>query len=411
MAAYLRLKLLSTLSRLLPGLVLALGLALLHSSQLGAAAPQPPRQAVQILTGYIYPNEREVYRVSDLKKGDTLYVSMQNLSGNLDPLFAIADANYNLALFDDRLQSLLDQNPENPYQAFRDLLSSFYLAWDDDGGQGSNAALRFTVPADGDYKIIVAGSRQPLGRNVVGNTFGAYRLLVGLNAPQVLSGQGAAAGPPFVKLEDAQSLRPRIQEVTGTLGPGNTTISYRLDDFDPGSVLYARVETTDGNLKPVLSLKNYGDKVMYVDNLTGMHDLAQFQYLLREEARNFSLQVSGSPAAAPPSAGSYRFLVGINPPEILAGQGKPGGRPIILAPIKVGVGLQMDQITEVNQKGENFGVVGTLHLQWQDPDFPFNPDSCQCNHKVFTISEFEHYLTQRGPEWPRLIFFNQQGKR
>ena len=125
----------------------------------------------------------------------------------------------------------------------------------------------------------------------------------------------------------------------------------------------------------------------------------------------FSLQVSGSLADGPPSSVSYRLRVGINAPEILAGQGKATGPPIILAPIKVGVGLQMDQITEVNQKGENFGVVGTLHLQWQDPDFGFNPDSCECDHKVFTSSEFEHYLTTRGLEWPRFIFYNQQGKR
>lgn len=411
MATHLRFRPLPIPNLLLSCLFLGLGLVLLLSSPLQSAPQKSRREAVQILTGYIYPNEREVYRVTNLKKGDTLFVSMQNLSGNLDPLFAIANANYNLAMFDVRLQSLLEQEPENPYHAFRDLLSSFYLAWDDDSGQGSDAALQFAVPADGDYKIVVAGSRQPVGRTVEGLTFGAYRLSVGRNAPQILSGRATSDGSPFVKLEDAQSFRPRIQEVTGTLTPEHNTASYRLTNLDAGAMLYARVEATDGNLKPVLSLKNYGNKVMRVDNLAGTQSLAQFQHPLREEARNFSLQVIGSIAEGAPTSGSYRLRVGLNAPEILADQGKPAGAEIILAPIKVGVGLQMDQITEVNQKGENFGIVGTMQLQWQDPDFAFNPDSCECDHKVFTISEFEHYLTPRGLEWPRFIFFNQQGKR
>ena len=113
----------------------------------------------------------------------TLYVYMQRLSGNLDPLFAIADSKYKLRLFDEQLKRLLQQQPENPFQAFRELLDSFYLAWDDDSGSGTDAALQFAIPADGDYKIVVAGSRQPVGRKVMGQTFGSYRLVIGLTPP------------------------------------------------------------------------------------------------------------------------------------------------------------------------------------------------------------------------------------
>jgi hypothetical protein len=71
----------------------------------------------------------------------------------------------------------------------------------------------------------------------------------------------------------------------------------------------------------------------------------------------------------------------------------------------------MDQITEVNQRGENFGVVGDLSLEWLDPAFGFNPDTCHCAVKVFNSVQFEKFIAENQLHWPRFIFFNQQGKR
>jgi hypothetical protein len=71
----------------------------------------------------------------------------------------------------------------------------------------------------------------------------------------------------------------------------------------------------------------------------------------------------------------------------------------------------MDQISEVNQRGENFVVVGDLKLLWQDPAFAFNPDTCQCNIKVLERAQFDQLVAQNHLRWPRFIFYNQQGKR
>jgi hypothetical protein len=142
----------------------------------------PPAAQIQEITGYLEPGEREVYDLPNLKRGDTLYVYMQRLFGNLDPLFAIADSKYKLRLFDEQLKRLLQTEPENPFRAFRV----------DDSGSGTDAALQFPIPADGDYKIVVAGSRQPVGRRVIGQTFGGYHLVIGINAPQVLINRGTS---------------------------------------------------------------------------------------------------------------------------------------------------------------------------------------------------------------------------
>jgi Neurotransmitter-gated ion-channel ligand binding domain len=411
MTTHLRLRLLSARNRLFPCLFLGFCLALLLNSPLHGAPPKPRPEAVQVLTGYLYPGEREVYRLANLKKGDTLYVYMQRLSGNLDPLFAIADGNFRMQQFDDQLQAKLRDTPHSPYNVFRALLDSFYLAWDDDSGPGSDAALKFEIPADGDYKIVVAGSRQPVGLEVLGQTFGGYRLLIGLNAPAVLSGQASPSGALLAKPEDIPSARPRRQEITATLTPENNSTYFRLVDLDPGSLLYARVEATSGDLKPILTLHNYGNKALVVDNWQGLRQVAQLQYRCKELSQRFSLEVSGSNGQSKPTAGSFRLLMGVNSPEVLAGAGQPTGRPILRQPISVGVGLRLDQIVEVNQRSENFGVVGDLNLVWLDPDFAFNPDTCHCAVKVFDSGQFEKFVTDNHLRWPRFIFTNQQGKR
>jgi hypothetical protein len=411
MAAYLRLRLLPTCSSVGRCLILGLGVVLLLTASSHSAFPKPERQGVQVLTSYLYPGEREIYRLHNLNKGDTLYVYMQRLSGNLDPLFAIANGNFHIQQFDDQLQAKLRETVHSPYNVFRDLLDSFYLAWDDDSGHGTDAALKFEIPADGDYKIVLAGSRQPAGLKILGQTFGGYRLLLGLNAPAVLTGEAKATGAAFATPEDIPSTRPRRQEITGTLTPENNSTYIRLVDLDPGSTLYARAEATSGNLKPVLTLQNYGGKVLKVDNWQGRRQVAQLQYRCKEESQRFALVISGNVDRDKPTAGSFRLLVGVNSPDVLAGQGQSTGRPILRQPITVGVGLRLDQIVEVNQRSENFGVVGDLHLEWLDPAFAFNPDTCHCAVKVLDNGQFEKFVAAHHLHWPRFIFYNQQGKR
>jgi hypothetical protein len=398
-------------NRLLSCLLVGVGILGLPGISIGGAQSKPESNAVQVLTGYLDPGEREVYHLANLRRGDTLYIYMQQISGNLDPLFAVADGKFKMKMFDDKLAAKIKEAPQSPYSVFHDFLGTFYLAWDDDCGNGSDAALKFSIPADGDYKVVVAGSRQPVGRKVMGLTFGGYRLLIGVNAPQVLTGQAVSTGAIIATLEEAHSAHTRIQEITGTLTPDNNVTYFRLDDCDPGTTLYARVEATSGDLKPALTLRNYGNKALAVDNWQGLQNVGRLQYTFKEPSQNWSLVVAGSVEQGRKTNGAFRLLVGINSPEVLEGKGQTAGRPILRQPIQVGVGLRMDQISEVNQRGENFGVVGDLTLEWLDPAFAFNPDTCHCAVKVMDSGQFEAFVASNHLRWPRFIFFNQQGKR
>jgi hypothetical protein len=238
----------------------------------GLAQNQPQ---VQTLTGYLDPGEQEVYDLPNLKKNDVLYVYLARLSGNLDPLCAVADTKLDLKSFEKLSENMMRESQENHFQAFRDLLDSSFLAWDDDSGRGSDAALKLTVPADGDYRIMVTGYHQHLGPKNVGLTFGKYRLLIGINAPQVLSGQATpTTGPEIARLAQPAVLSLRIQEVKGDLTPQHNSTYYRLRTIDSGATLHVWVEATSGDLKPTLVLKNYGGKIIRADNLRGKHKMA-----------------------------------------------------------------------------------------------------------------------------------------
>jgi hypothetical protein len=72
----------------------------------------------------------------------------------------------------------------------------------------------------------------------------------------------------------------------------------------------------------------------------------------------------------------------------------------------------MEQITGVDQKSENFGVVVDMRMEWTDPRLAFSPDECQCSFQTFTLSTFGKYLDEKGiTEWPSFTVFNQQGRR
>jgi hypothetical protein len=88
-----------------------------------------------------------------------------------------------------------------------------------------------------------------------------------------------------------------------------------------------------------------------------------------------------------------------------------GDFDLIRRPIDVRVGLKIDQITDVDQKAENFTAVADLRLEWQDPRLAFSPDTCQCAFKPFTQKEFDDFLIETGSIWPDFVITNQQGNR
>jgi hypothetical protein len=65
----------------------------------------------------------------------------------------------------------------------------------------------------------------------------------------------------------------------------------------------------------------------------------------------------------------------------------------------------------VDQKAENFGIVATLRMEWNDPSLAFSPASCDCNFKIFNESDFAESAFENDIVWPEFTLINQQGRR
>jgi hypothetical protein len=80
-------------------------------------------------------------------------------------------------------------------------------------------------------------------------------------------------------------------------------------------------------------------------------------------------------------------------------------------PYTVQVGVQIDQIAQINQKAENFQVVGNLRFEWDEPKLGFDGAEHGRNFKLYTLESFAKYVDEHGIFAPGFLIQNQQGRR
>ena len=80
-------------------------------------------------------------------------------------------------------------------------------------------------------------------------------------------------------------------------------------------------------------------------------------------------------------------------------------------PIEVRVGLQVDQITQVDQRAENFGIVATLRMEWLDSNLAFTPPQDRLPFQGFSGAAFIARADAENLFYPGFTMVNQQGRR
>ncbi|MFC2055487.1 hypothetical protein ACFLV7_14505 [Chloroflexota bacterium] len=365
---------------------------------------------VQIVTGAINPGEFFWYLLPDLQSDQTLYVHMQGTSGNLDPIIGLVDGESDTeALEESYTTAILGALVEgsDPLLAAESAADDLFLVWDDDGGEGLAAAFSFPVPADGDYRLIVSNAISAVGQA----TFGDYQLLIGLDAPQVLSGEVEPTGDAIAKLDtEASSPSVEVEEFRGSLTEGNTKETLELHEVREGDTLFVFVEATSGDLRPALALLNYADKPVRTANLNGKETSASLEYSVEDRGRGYAIRIEGC-CGERGSTGDYSLLVGINAPDVVEGEITPNDQTVIKEPIPVQIGVKMQQIVEVDEQNEFYTAVASLQMEWDDPALAFNPDSCDCVLKNYTEQNFNEFLVDVQGRWPEFTIYNQQGNR
>lgn len=362
---------------------------------------------VQSLAAYTEPGRGNFYQLADLKAGDTLYIYATRTSGNLDPFLGLSSTRYDASALADAFWaevSLVVAQGKDPVQALPEIYDAYFVAWDDDSGQGYDAALAFPIPASGDYQLLAVQSPDS-------GTFGDYALTIGLNAPAVLTGMAEPNGAVIAVFDrEATGVRMDVQEITGTLTITNPETALNLTEFGAGDVLYAFVEATSGDRAPILRLEDFGTKPLRSANASGQNRQAGLSYEFPGSRGNYRLLLRSATDAGTASS-DFRLLVGRNAPDVATGQAEPRGNAVVQEPIEVSIGVKLQQITNVDQVGEKFGAVAELTMEWQDRLLAFSPDTCDCRFKVFTGEEFSQFAASQGIQWPQFTIFNQQGNR
>jgi hypothetical protein len=365
---------------------------------------------VQEIYGSLAPGQTDVFLIRDLKKGQILNLFLENTSGNLDPILSMISGKQDLSATLDGFQEAVADLVANSSQPLLDLPAlrdQYALAWDDDGGPGYSASLKFIVPEDGDYYLLVGSSLSAAGRS----TSGDYRLLLGLDAPQVLDGTAESTGAVIAVQDQAALGAHLVQQFSGSLTADKPVITIKLSDLEPGDTLYVDLSATGGDLKPILFLRDYGQKPVRVANLNGQAGTASFQQAFPEGGKNYSLEIVAASPGGELTTGDFNLQVGVNAPEVLIGQGQPNTESLLKLAIPVKVGLKLEQIVNIDQPNEIMNDVGTLKLEWTDPALAFNPDDCNCTSKLYTETSYSDFLKDVKGKWPDFTFFNQQGNR
>ncbi len=386
-----------------------LTLAIILLAPLGGVQAQT-EAPVQELYGSLASGQIDVYRIAGLKQGQTLTAFVENISGNLDPVLVTLPADENLsATYESYKKDLAELLASSSYPILDlpALWAQYFLAWDDDSGPGYSAALEFTIPSDGDYFLIVGSSFGAAGRP----TAGSYRLLLGIDVPEVMEGTAEPTGAVIAVQDQAVLGSHLVQELTGSLNEDKPAISINLRDFDQGDTLYVNLQATSGDLKPILFLRDYSNKPIQVTNLDGLASTAAFQQAFPEGGTNYTLDIRAASPNGQLTSGDFRLQVGVNAPEVLEGQVQPNSDNLLKLAIPVKVGLKLQQIVNIDQPNEIMNDVGTLKLEWTDPALAYSPDDCNCSTKVYTENDFNKFLTDVKGQWPDFTFFNQQGNR
>ena len=363
---------------------------------------------VQVLTGHIETGSILFYTLSDLTQGDTLYVYGSGESGNLDPFIGLSDTFYDSETLAEDFLSEVDRavaQGRDPLEATPEIADGLFLAWADDSGTGYDAALEFQIVANRSYQLLVSSS--PATR-----TFGDCKLTVGLNQPSVLTGNAEPTGDIIAVYDASASGRDTaVEEISGTLTTSKTSTFFFLADIEPGNTLYVYAEGTSVDLRPQITLKDFGEKPLRSGNFDCKQTTAKLQYTFDDGASNYILDIASCSNNEEVTTGDYRLLVGLNEPDVLTGNAASKGRSLLRQPIVVQVGFFMDQIIEVNQQEEWYSIVGSLQAEWTDPELAYSPDTCQCKQKLLRNEDFLDFITEESIVWPAFTIFNQQGRR
>jgi len=106
------------------------------------------------------------------------------------------------------------------------------------------------------------------------------------------------------------------------------------------------------------------------------------------------------------------FVPGTMPATAQQGLGSQSAPRVTLDhPIQVAVGIEIDQITSVDQKAENYSAVVVIRMKWHDPLLAFDPAETGRSFRLFKPAALIEYANSKSAIVPSFTIDNQQSNR
>jgi len=366
----------------------------------------------QELRGYIEDGVGIVYTINNLKKGDTLFLSMKHTGGNLDPLLGILKEPDDLHNLRNEAMRLGKEPGLNLLEAANQFADKYFLVWDDDSGDGYNAALEYQVPADGTYFLFAGSMLTNQFIHTINPQFtsGSFHLVIGLNEPLPAIRKPPADSDQIAIIDSTYiNLRSHIQLLDQQLSAQKNFTFLYLKMLQPGDMFSARLEGEKGQPLPELYLGDIAGKPLVFGKVDGSS--ISLDYQNDEVSTELILFIDGSPLMPITEEYNYRLILGINARSGLHDVVEETGQPVVRNSSDVIIGLSIDQIVNVDQQSETFSIVASLQLIWVEPGLAFSPNSCNCTVKKMKLDDLISLANKNGLILPVFTIFNQQGNR
>ena len=277
-------------------IVLCLCLSFAATATVGAQSSDSPK--IQEFIGQVTPdNSVAFFDLFKMRAGSTIYVYSE--SNQIDTLVAICDIS---------CEEIFADN-------------------DDISGSNFNSALQFTFPDDGDYSIA-------LGDCCDEQAQGTYRLLIGFNAPNVLTGDaepnGARLAQPyadtFIPANDLSGGGEAVvQEFNDAIDAEFGFTYFDIFDATAGETLYAYAESNQIDTYLVVCDIECTEILAENDDISGSNLNSALSYTFPADG-DYSVAVAD--CCDETAAGAFRLLLGYNAPDILTGNAVPNSTEV-----------------------------------------------------------------------------------
>ena len=202
-----------------------------------------------------------------------------------------------------------------------------YIENDDISADNLNSALQYTFPADGDYSVVVTDCSRS-------DVTGVFRLVLGFNAPNVLTGDAYPNGasiavpyePTYTELTTASvTADAQIQQFYGAVDPETEYAYYDIFGARAGQTIYLYAESEEIDTYLVICDIECVEVFAENDDIADNNVNSALQYTFPSDG-DYSIAVTD--CCSSEVTGTFRLVLGYNAPEVLTGNATPNGAEI-----------------------------------------------------------------------------------